>query len=167
MPNSHNLFIPQKEVQNMRLRYFLNFGLLILYLSLTVVGCATSPDSKKEKVPKWMKSIPVNDKYFYAVGISGKTRKVQDAWNQAIHRARAELGKTIITHVTSQNLIISTTRGEYSSQIIDALSDTELNFTEVIERWFDRNGSYGPPNHYYVLVRLAKKRAEMILKGLK
>ena len=151
----------------MRLRFFLNLGLLILYLSVTVVGCATSPDSKKEKVPKWMKSIPVNDKYFYAVGISGKTRNVKDAWNQAIHRARAELGKTIITHVTSQNLIISTTRGEYSSQIIDALSDTELNFTEVIERWFDRHGSYGPPNHYYVLVRLAKKRAEMILKGLK
>ena len=151
----------------MRHRFFLNFGLLILYLLPAVLGCATSPDSKKEKVPKWVKSIPVDDKYFYAVGISGRTRNVKDAWSQASQRARAELGKTIITHVTSQNLIISTTRGEYSSQIIDALSDAELNFTEVIKRWFDRHGSYGPPNHYYVLVRLTKKRAEMILKGVK
>jgi hypothetical protein len=111
--------------------------------------------------------MPKDDKYFYAVGVSGQTRRVKDAWNQAILRARAELGKTIITHITSQDLIITTTRGNYAKQLIEALSDTELNFSEVSERWCDRMGAYGPANHYYVLVRLEKKRAEMILKGLK
>ena len=82
-------------------------------------------------------------------------------------RARAELGKTIITHITSHDLIISTTSGEYSAQLIEALSDAELNFTEVIERWYDRNGIYGLPDFYYVLVRLEKKRAEMLLRSLK
>lgn len=151
----------------LRLRYLLIFGLLILPSLLTHTGCKSSPQPVAEKVPQWLTSIPHDDKYYYAVGVSGQTRKIKDAWDQAIQRARAELGKTIITHVTSKDLIISTTGGEYSRQIIDTLSDTELHFTEVVERWCDRFGSYGPSNHYYVLVRLEKKRAEVILRRLR
>ena len=143
------------------------FVIVILCLSLITAGCITTPEPEKKSAPQWVNSIPYDEKYFYAVGISGPTRNIKDAWNQAIIRARAELGKTIITHITSHDLIITTTRGEYSSQLIEALSDTELNFTEVIERWFDRNGSYGLPGYYYVLVRLEKKRAEMLLRSLK
>ncbi len=153
----------------MKLRHFLLPCILALCLLLTVAGCVTTPEPEKksETIPNWVNSIPVDDQYFYAVGISGPTRNIKDAWNQAIMRARAELGKTIITHITSHDLIISTTRGEYSAQLMEALSDTELNFTEVIERWFDRNGSYGLPNYYYVLVRMEKKRAEILLQSLK
>ncbi len=151
----------------LRLRCLLICGLFVLPFFLTHTGCKSTPDPKAEKVPGWLNSLPRDDKYFYAVGISGQTRQIKDAWDQAIQRARAELGKTIITHVTSKDLIISTTSGEYSIQLIDTLSDTELNLTEVVERWYDRSGSYGPPNHYYVLVRLEKKRAESILKGLR
>jgi hypothetical protein len=120
-----------------------------------------------EEAPGWLRSIPRDDQYYYAVGISGPTRNIKDAWDQAIQRARAELGRTIITHVTSRDLVIATTRGEYSRQLIDVLSDTELNLTEVIERWCDRSGSFGPPDYYYVLVRLERRRAEMILNDLK
>lgn len=140
---------------------------LILCLSLITAGCITTPEPEKKSAPEWVNSIPNDEKYFYAVGISGPTRNIKDAWNQAIMRARAELGKTIITHITSHDLIISTTRGEYSAQLIEALSDTELNFTEVIERWYDRKGIYGLPDFYYVLVRMEKKRAEMLLRTLK
>ena len=143
---------------------------LVLIVSLftaTEFGCATSPQSKTGSIPGWLDAIPKDDKYFYAIGISGQTRRAKDAWDQAILRARAELGKTVVTHVTSQDLIISTTRGEYARQVMEALSDTELNFTEVTERWWDRRGDYGHANHYYVLVRLEKKRAEQILKSLK
>jgi hypothetical protein len=124
---------------------------------LITVGCITTPEPEKKSAPQWVNSVTLDEKYFYAVGISGPTRNIKDAWNQAIMRARAELGKTIITHITSHDLIISTTRGEYSAQLIEA----------VIERWFDRNGSYGLSGYYYVLVRLEKKRAEMLLRGLK
>ena len=143
------------------------FVVFILCLTLLTASCVTAPEPEKKSAPEWVNSVPLDEKYFYAVGISGPTRNIKDAWNQAIQRARAELGKTIITHITSHDLIISTTDGEYSSQLIEALSDTELNFTEVIERWYDRNGIYGLPEFYYVLVRLERKRAEMLLRGLK
>jgi hypothetical protein len=152
---------------DMKLRQFAILGLLIILSPVIHTGCRSGPDKRAESVPEWLYSTPSDDRYFYAVGISGQTRKTNEAWDQAIQRARAELGRTIFTHVTSKGLTISTTRGEYSSQIIDILSDTELNFTEVIERWYDRIGIYGPINHYYVLVRLEKKRAKMILQKIK
>ena len=145
--------------------HFLRCTLLIV--GLVFLSCAGQPQSKPSRIPDWVSSTPKNDRYFYAVGISGQTRHVKDAWNQAVQRARAELGKTIITHVTSQDLVITTTRSEYSQQIVQALSDTELSFTEVQERWHDQDGIYGPPNHFYVLVRMEKKQAEKILRNLK
>jgi hypothetical protein len=132
---------------------------------LVLVGCAGS-DPKRADAPAWLNKVPDNDRYFYAVGVSGMTRNTNDAWNQAANRGRAELGRTIVAHVSSKDLIIATSRSEYTRQVIDILSDTELNFTEVIERWYDRYGSFGPPNHFYVLVRLEKKQAATILKNL-
>jgi hypothetical protein len=151
----------------MKSKLFILDIVVILCACSIIVGCATTTEPEKNSAPQWLNSVPYDDKYFYAVGISGPTRNIKDAWNQAIQRARAELGKTIITHITSHDLIISTTEGDYSSQLIEALSDTELNFTEVVERWYDRSGIYGLPEYYYVLVRLEKTRAEMLLRGLK
>ncbi len=148
------------------LRIFILSTILFIFL---VSGCEISPEpkSKSVNIPEWLNSTPHDNQFFYAIGLSGQTRKVKDAWNQAIYRARAELGQTVVTHVRSHNLVVSSNENEYSQQLIEALSDTELNFTEVIERWYDREGDYGPSNYYYVLVRLEKKRAEMILKKLK
>lgn len=143
------------------------YVIVILCISLITAGCLTTPEPEKKSAPQWVNSVTLDENFFYAVGISGPTRNIKDAWNQAIMRARAELGKTIIVHITSHDLIISTTDGEYSAQLIEALSDTELNFTEVIERWYDRDGIYGLPNFYYVLVRMEKKRAEMLLRSFK
>jgi hypothetical protein len=136
-------------------------------MAFLFTACASTPVCEKEPVPEWLHSLPVDDTYFYAVGISGRTRNVKDAWDQAANRARAELGRTIISHVTSTDLIISTTRGEYARQLIDILSDTELNYTEIIKRWFDACGSYWPSNHYYVLMRMEKKSAAAVLRGVK
>ncbi len=151
----------------MKSKFLTFFVIFILCISIITTSCITAPEPENKNAPQWVNSVPHDETYFYAVGISGPTRNIKDAWNQAIQRARAELGKTIITHITSHDLIITTTDGEYSSQLIEALSDTELNFTEVIERWYDRNGIYGLPDFYYVLVRLEKKRAEILLRGLK
>jgi hypothetical protein len=140
---------------------------LIFLIMLLLSGCASEPPQKGTDPPDWLSKVPDNERYFYAVGVSGQTRSSNDAWNQAANRGRAELGRTIVSQVSSKDLIIATTRSEYTRQVIDVLSDTELNFTEVIERWFDRYGGFGPPNHYYVLVRLEKKQAQKILQNLR
>jgi hypothetical protein len=133
---------------------------------LLLMGCAAGQKNRTAEVPKWISSLPVDGQYFYAIGISGRTRSVKDAWTQAANRARAELGRTIVSHVSSKDLIVSTTRGEYSRQLIDILSDTELNYTETVKRWYDQYGNYGPPDHYYVLIRMSKKTAATVLKSL-
>ncbi|MBW2633245.1 MAG: LPP20 family lipoprotein [Deltaproteobacteria bacterium] len=138
-------------------------GMLVLVLT---TGCASGPE-KAQPVPDWLTSTPFDDRYFYAMGISGQTRHVKDAWIQAANRARAELGRTIVSHVSSRDLVISTSKSEYSRQLVEVLSDTELNYTEIIERWYDRYGSYGPAQHYYVLVRMEKKSAAAVLKRLR
>jgi hypothetical protein len=131
------------------------------------MGCKSGPEPATETVPGWVESIPKDKSYYYAIGISGPTPKITDAWDQAIRRARAELGRVIISHVSSQDSIISSSSGEYVRQIIETLSDTELSYTEVIERWADRSGAYGPPEHYYVLVRIGKGKAESVLRNVK
>ena len=153
--------------QKGNLCHFLKFIILILTLLLTGMGCKSGPERAAETVPGWVESIPKDKSYYYAIGISGPTPKITDAWDQAIRRARAELGRVIISHVSSQDSIISTSSGEYVRQIIETLSDTELSYTEVIERWADRSGIYGPPEHYYVMVRIERKRAESVLRSIK
>lgn len=82
-------------------------------------------------------------------------------------RARAELGRMIISRVRSDDISISTSSGQYVKEIVSILSDAELNYTEVIERWVDRSGVYGPRDHFYVLIRIEKRRAESVLKRVR
>ena len=139
-------------------------GTLIILLS--GMGCS-GPESVKDTVPGWLESIPRDKSYYYAIGVSGPTPRISDAWDQAVERARAELGRLMISHISSQGTIISSSSGEYVNEIVKILSDTELNYTEVIERWADRYGIYGPREHYYVLVRIERKRAESIVGSIK
>ncbi len=148
-----------------RKKWIVEIGCSLLVL-LLIGGCASTPKCKSQDVPKWLTSTPHDDTYFYALGISGRTRNVNDAWIQAGNRGRAELGRIIFSHVSSQDMIISTTRGQYTSQLIDILSDTELNYTEIIERWYDQCGDYGQPNYYYVLLRMSRKTAATVLRSL-
>ncbi|MBT8375143.1 MAG: hypothetical protein KJN80_09565, partial [Deltaproteobacteria bacterium] len=62
------------------LTFFLVF---FLCLSLLPVSCVNTPESEKKSAPEWVNSVPLDEKYFYAVGISGPTRNIKDAWNQA------------------------------------------------------------------------------------
>jgi hypothetical protein len=147
----------------------LNRRLVVIMLSLlwvvAVVGCA-GQTPKKEPVPDWVTQTPKDDNYFYAVGISGRTYRAKDAWDQAANRARAELGRTIVTHVSTRGLSMSTDSGGFNRQLLAILSDAELNFTEIVARWFDRYGSFERPEHYYVLVRIEKKQAQVALKAI-
>lgn len=145
--------------------HLLNVGILILLL--ICMACQSGPEPVVETVPGWLESIPKDESHYYAIGVSGPTPRVSDAWDQAIRRARAELGRLIISHISSKGTIISSSSGEYVREIVKILSDTELNYTEVIERWADRSGVYGPPGHFYVLVRMEKRTAESVLRRIK
>jgi hypothetical protein len=151
--------------QKRYLYHLINLGILILLL--TSMGCQSGPEPVVETVPGWLESIPKDESHYYAIGVSGPTPRISDAWDQAIRRARAELGRLIISHISSRGTIISSSSGEYVREIVKILSDTELNYTEVIERWADRSGFYGPPGHFYVLVRMEKRTAESVLKSIK
>ena len=140
---------------------------IVLGIIALAAGCHHKTAWSDQPVPDWLSSTPADDRYLYAVGISGKTRSVKDAWNQATQRGRAELGKIIVTRVASKDLVISTNRSDYSRQVIEALSDTELHFTEAIARWYDANGTYGPPEMYYVLVRMDRQDAENVLRTVR
>jgi hypothetical protein len=143
------------------------FQAVIPILMLMVLGCQSGPEPINKTPPGWLESIPHDKAYYYAIGVSGPTPRVSDAWDQAIERARAELGRTIISQISSSGTIISSSSGEYVKEIVKILSDTELNYTEVIGRWADRSGTYGPSQHFYVLVRMEKARAESVLRSIR
>jgi len=151
--------------QKRNLRHFLNSGILTLLLA--GIGCQSGPKPVVQTVPGWLESIPRDQSHYYAVGVSGPIPRITEAWDQAIRRARAELGRLIISQVSSKGTIISSSSGQYVKEIISILSDTELNYTEVVERWTDRSGIYGPPEHFYVLVRMEKGRAKSVLRRIK
>jgi hypothetical protein len=142
-------------------RYLSLFCILVLLLSTN--SCRSAP----EPAPEWLKSVPQDEDHYYAVGISGLTPRISDSWDQAIKRARAELGRMIISHVRSDDISVSTSSGQYVKEIVSILSDAELNYTEVIERWADRSGVYGPRDHFYVLIRMKKRIAESVLKRVR
>jgi hypothetical protein len=139
----------------------------MLLILCILAGCQSTPQPSKVSIPDWITRMPSDDQFYYALGVSGQTRRVNDAWNQAAQRARAELGRMIVTQITSRDLNIITNRSEYNRQVIESLSDTELNLTEVKERWFDETGAFGPKNHYYVLVRMEKAQVRLMLNRLK
>ncbi len=143
------------------------FQAVIPLLTLMVLGCQSAPEPIKETPPGWLESIPHDEAYYYAIGVSGPTPRVSDAWDQAVKRARAELGRMIVSQISSRGTIISSSSGEYVKEIVKILSDTELNYTEVIGRWADRSGAYGPSEHFYVLVRMENRRAESVLRSIK
>jgi hypothetical protein len=133
---------------------------------VVALGCQSSPPPAGP-CPKWVQSIPTDDVYYYALGVSGPRPQTTEMFGQAIERARAELGRTIISHVTSDGIHSSSTGGQYAQEIVRVLSDTELNYTEVIERWHDPAGACGAPNHCYVLVRIKKTTAQGIGRSIK
>ena len=96
----------------MRQRNIIVWGLWFTLVLVSVFGCKTTPAANPVHVPEWLTKTPYDDRYFYAVGVSGQTRSIKDAWNQATQRARAELGKTIITQVASKDLVISTNESD-------------------------------------------------------
>jgi hypothetical protein len=144
--------------------YLIAIGIVVTFTG--TLGCQSTPPPGGP-CPKWVRSIPTDDTYYYAVGVSGPRPHTSEMFDQAIERARAELGRMIVSHVKSEDFHSSSTRGQYAKEIVRVLSDTELNYTEVIKRHLDPAGACGSPNHCYALVRIKKSTAQAIGRSFK
>ena len=73
---------------------------LVLLIS---TGCGTKKGAavKKGKVPAWAKTVPTDDEYIYAVGISGRTMYPTHAIKYATENARRELADMVKTKIVS------------------------------------------------------------------
>ena len=144
---------------------------VLLLLVLVLAGCAAPPPTQKNvepektepEVPGWLTKMPVDDEYFYAIGVSGPTRNPKDAWEQAARRARVELGKTVISYVASISSSRTTTRGQYVEVEETVISEAVLKYSETVGRWVDKAGEMGFKNHYYILIRMDKRDGKGLL----
>lgn len=142
---------------------------LILFIFFLIIISLPSCHSKRIantdgiRVPEWVNSPTTDERYYYAVGRSGPLIPENDAWEQAKERARAEIGRYIVTNVKSSFTSIQTTGGSYEDEIIETLSDAKLNYTEVVSQWHDVEGINGSRDYFYVLIRIEKNRAKGLI----
>ncbi|MFH1138207.1 MAG: hypothetical protein V1816_19210 [Pseudomonadota bacterium] len=154
----------------MKLERSLVWGFLLL--TVMIMGCPAPPPTNPslepkqgapEKIPEWLDKMPVDEVYFYAIGVSGPTRNPKDAWTQAAKRARVELGRTVISYVASISSSRLTDKGQYILMEETVISEAVLKHSEIVGRWFDRTGVHGFPSHYYLLLRMDKKEGKGLL----
>jgi hypothetical protein len=137
---------------------------LILIIMPFFYSCYYEKSAVISPFPEWPHNPPLDERYYYAVGISGPLIPENDAWEQAKERGRAEIGRYIVSHIKSSFTSIQSTGGDYKNEIIETLSDTKLNYTEVVSQWHDVEGINGSKNHFYVLIRIEKSKADELIR---
>ena len=140
------------------------FPILIVITLFTSCYYGKSAGRPALSVPEWVNNPPINERYYYAVGRSGPLIPVNDAWEQAKERGRAEIGRYIVSHIKSSFTSIQSTGGDYEDEIVETLSDTKLNYTEVVSQWHDVDGINGNKNHFYVLIRIERSKADELIR---
>ena len=143
---------------------------LIVFISLIIGGCvsvniSTGPKRNKHKVPSWVKHIPEDSKYVYAVGISGRTMYPSHAIKYATENARKELASMISTKVVSMIQSEDSSRREDFSMESIAVTDEDLQGSQFSEKWIDAEGLTGvSPGTTYVLIRIERSAYEELLR---
>ena len=128
---------------------------------LTGSLCVPEPGLKsKQSVrhmskPNWIKTLPDDPDYIYAIGVSRRMYNEKNSWQYAEKMARRELASTASLEIAaSQKLknetIVAASRGKIHCRI---------GKIETHSRWFDVQ-----ENFYYVLVR-ARKQSISIIRG--
>lgn len=149
----------------LRTTYTYKVLFIIFVVTLFLPSCHSKRLANTDvvRVPEWANTPPTDERYYYAVGRSGPLIPENDAWEQAKERARAEIGRYIVSNVKSSFTSIQTTGGSYEDEIIETLSDARLNYTEVVSQWHDVAGINGSRDYFYVLIRIEKNRAKELL----
>ena len=110
--------------------------------------------------PGWVDRPPVDDEYVYGVGSAGPNSSANPGRAREIAYARAleYLGKAIRVRVSSESVILDTTRwAAYQADTIQ-FSDEDLRGVELVEVWTASERD-GQPQRTYVLVRMPRAQA--------
>lgn len=116
--------------------------------------------------PRWVSSYPVADEYVYGVGSAGVTFDENPARSREIAQQRAldDLARQIRVRVTSATIAAEREASSYFEARSIQFTDEDLEGIELVEVWVDSWGRAGKPDQTWVLVRLARARAEALAR---
>lgn len=98
--------------------------------------------------PGWIKNLPVDDIYNYAIGSSEVYHYAESSWLNAERNARLTLARTLNSSIKAVQLFSS----NENQAIINESLDLKLQDLEIVNRWIDSTS-----NIFYVLIRCQKK----------
>ena len=129
-------------------------------------GCGSGPKVKhSSSIPEWVMNTPNNPTYIYSVGISGRTFYPTDAIKYATENARREMAGMVRTKVLSMTKTHDSTRSDSISIESIAVTDEDLQGSEVKHRWIDKKGASGvAPGTTYVLIQIERSKFEQLIK---
>jgi len=114
--------------------------------------------------PDWVRRIPDDPKWLYAVGISGPTPFLSHTVDNAVERARGQLALTVESDIVAGTLSIERSGGATTRDTVvavAAVSETTralVENAEVVATWVDAAGSCSPdPGTAYALVRMERR----------
>jgi hypothetical protein len=147
----------ENRFRGMAMKQIVCFSMLIMILCAGA-GCIPGAAEKKDdrnKVPKWVRKVPVDEKWVYSIGYSGKTMFPTHAMKYATENARRELANMISTKVVSMIETEDSSRNEDISIESIAVTDEDLQGSQVVSHWVDEQGRTGvSPGTTYVLIRI-------------
>jgi hypothetical protein len=119
----------------------------------------TMPKGGKE-APEWVMRTPRLKGNVCAVGAVDPTFYRQDGLTQSAEAARSELARTVQVKISSVMLDEQTVRGTHVEQsviqeVIGSISDVVLSGAQVMEYWYDDNGSVSRRGMTYALACMA------------
>lgn len=154
------------------------------YLFVTLgLLCATScagrrhkpppPPVVSAKPPAWVKHIPHEKGFVCAVGAVDPTFYRQDGLESAAEQARAELAKSIHSHIWAYTEDVQSTNGSsfrnlVTSEVEAAVTDGVIAGAEVRSTWYDEYGAQSRAGMTYALACMStSKTAEQLAQKLR
>lgn len=128
-----------------------------------LIGCGhapvvapVQPPPPKKPAPEWVMRLPRKKGDVCAVGAVDPTYFRQDGLKFAAESARAELAKAIQVKVSSVMLDYQSTSGDSVDQatveqVVGSVSDGVLSGAEIMESWYDEDGSVSRKGMTYAL----------------
>lgn len=102
---------------------------------------------KELSIPAWMKTLPNDDIYVYAIGSSESYHYNENSWLTAEKNARLVLARSLNSKTIAVQKISSTE----SQAVLNESLSIQINDIEIVNRWIDNKLKV-----FYVLIRCRK-----------